>query len=97
MKNGLIGNVILKEERLEDGCAYTYELIHREGDGVADWKVPLYSIRIAMTDSQGNKTEREAMDLFSDGERAGEFFQKLVRNLATPIDLGYVVEDEVRS
>ena len=89
--------IVTKEERREDGFLYTYELILGEGKRIDDWRLPLYSVRISMTDSQGNGSQREARDVFADERRALEFFEKLVRNLATPIDLGYVVEDEVRS
>ncbi len=97
MKNKLLSNIISKEERSDGGHSYTYELILRQGERTDDWRLPLYSVRISMTDRLGNRTEREAKDVFSDGGRAKDFFDRLVRNLATPIDLGYVVEDEVRS
>ena len=93
----LVNKVITREERQEAGFFYTYELILGEGKRTADWKLPLYSIRISMTDRQGNTSRREAKDIFTDRDRAVEFFERLVRNLATPIDLGYVIEDEVRS
>ena len=59
--------------------------------------MPLYSIKISMTDPSGNRSEREATDVFSSSDEAVRFFDRLVRNLATPIDLCYVVEDEVIS
>lgn len=97
MKQGVINRVIMKEERQSEGFRYTYELILGEGVRTADWRLPLYSIRISMTDGVGNTSKREAEDLFTDSVRAVEFFKRLVRNLATPIDLGYVIEDELRS
>lgn len=92
-----LNNIVTREERQEDGFLYTYELILREGKRTDDWKLPLYSVRVSMTDGSGKKSQREARDVFSDKGRALEFFDKLVRNLATPIDLCYVVEDEVLS
>lgn len=90
----LLNNVITKEIRQEDGFLYVYELIVREGEMTADFGLPLYSVRVSMTDSDGNSSQREAKDVFADESRALSFFDKLVRNLATPIDLSYVVEDE---
>lgn len=97
MRQKTLHNVVMKEERQNEGFSYTYELILSEGVRTADWRLPLYSIRISMTDSEGKKSQREATEVFTDSVRAIEFFNKLVRNLATPIDLGYVIEDEVRS
>ena len=97
MKQKILNNVIRKEERREGDILYTYELILREGVRTVDFGLPLYSIKIAMTDGDGYHSQREATDVFADGGRAVEFFERLVRNLATPIDLGYVIEDEVRS
>ena len=97
MKQNILDNVIIKEERQSNGISYTYELILREGVRTDDWRLPLYSIKITMTDSDGRQSRKEATDVFTDQRKAKDFFEKLVRNLATPIDLGYVVEDEVRS
>ncbi len=97
MKQGLCDKIVTREERKSEGYLYTYELTVREGERTADWRLPLYSVKIKMTDNEGKSSQREARDLFTCPKRAREFFDKLVRNLATPIDLGYVVEDEVRS
>ncbi len=97
MKQGLCDRLITREERASEGRLYTYELTMRRGERTADWQLPLYSIKIKMTDKDGRSSQREARDLFTCGERAREFFDKLVNNLATPIDLGYVVEDEIRA
>ena len=67
----------------------------REGEGVADFRLPLYSIRVDMTDKHGNRRQANARDVFSNIDKAAEFFDKLVRNLATPIDLAYILEDEM--
>ena len=97
MKQRIINNIISRQMREADGYSYVYELILREGERTHDWGLPLYSVRISMTDPDGRDSQHEASDLFSDERRATEFFDRLVRNLATPIDLCYVVEDEVRS
>ena len=90
-------NIVKKEVRAEGGYEYTYELLLRRGTRTADFGLPLYSIKISMTDLNGNTSQREANDMFASLEQASLFFDKLVRNLATPIDLCYVVEDEVIS
>ena len=87
---------LIREERSDEYFLYTYELILREGRQTVNWRLPLYSIRITLIDSYGTKSEREATDVFTDRAKAENLFNRLVRNLAAPIDLCYVVEDEVR-
>ena len=96
MKHKHSDTILIKEERSDEHFIYTYELILREGKRTADWRLPLYSIRVSTIDAKGRKNQREATDVFTDKTRAERLFDMLVRNLATPIDLGYVVEDEVR-
>ena len=79
----------------DENNAYHYELIMKEGMGVASWKIPLYSIRINMTDSGGRDTCADTKDIFADAGKAILFYEKLVKNLATPIDLAYIIEDEI--
>ena len=50
-----------------------------------------------MVDPFGNNRQADARDIFSDKEDAEAFFDKIVRNLATPIDLAYILEDEFAS
>ena len=80
---------------MDDGNYYSYELLMREGDTVSDYRIPLYSIRVDMTDTHGYRREANARDAFSNADKAIEFFDKIVRNLATPIDLAYILEDEM--
>jgi len=88
-------NVICREERKDEENSYRYELMMRRGDTVATWQMPLYSIRVNMTDAFGNEGSADAPDAFCDENKARSFFDKLVRNLATPIDLAYILEDEI--
>ena len=91
-----IGNLVLrKEERQSDGYKYSYELLVREGNSTIDFRMPLYSIKVNMIDSEGRSREADARDVFSSKKKAMAFFEKIVRNLATPIDLPYIIEDEV--
>ena len=47
-----------------------------------------------MTDSNGVSSSADVTDAFADASRATRFYDMLVRNMATPIDLPYVLEDE---
>jgi hypothetical protein len=95
MKKKICDKLIRREERRDEGYLYTYELTGREGSCVATWGLPLYSIRITLTDPSGGCREANARDVFSNIEKSKAFFDKLVNNLATPIDLIYVIEDEI--
>ena len=92
---GLYDTVLFKEERSDDFNTYSYELIMRKGDSTACWRMPLYSIKVIMTDAKGNEKSADARDVFSNLDKAREFFKKIVNNLATPIDLAYILEDEM--
>ena len=81
----------------KDGYVYNYTLVKRESRRVVSFRIPLYSIKIELTDPNGKKTEAESHDIFSDLGKAIVFYDRLVRNLATPIDLAYVIEDEIFS
>ncbi len=96
MKRSKIVNTIIRRDfKEEDGNKYTYELFMHEDTKTASYKIPLYSISLHMTDSKGNETTAGVKDLFADIGKALEFYEKLVRNLATPIDLRYIIEDEI--
>ena len=96
MKNDMTKETVIKTATLEcDGALYSYALIKRESARVSSYRLPLYSVEIAFTDTAGNTTDARAGDLFANLDKASEFYEKLVRNLATPIDLAYVIEDEM--
>lgn len=88
------GDIIRREERRDEFNFYTYELLVRLGTDTANFRLPLYSVRISMTDVYGNAKEHCVHDAFADYEQAMKFFEKLVNNLATPLDLPFVLEDE---
>ena len=90
-----LGVVIKNESVTNDGAMYTYKLIMNESNKVASYRLPLYSISIEMTDEEGKKTNAHSPDLFADVGKALVFFRKLVDNLATPINLPYILEDEM--
>ena len=88
--------VIRREERTDGKNSYSYELLIKESLRVASYKMPLYSIRVGMTNEFGDFTTADIKDAFADAGRAIFFFEKIVNNLATPIDLAYILEDEMR-
>ena len=79
-----------------DGATIIYTLTEGEGTRVACFGLTLYSIGIEMTDKNGQHTESHLDEIFVDFKRASRFFERLVNNLATPIDLPYILEDEMR-
>lgn len=95
MKNTKNGDIIRREIRRKAGYEYKYELTCSLGDRVASYGIPLYSVSIEMKqDGSEGKSENSANNLFSDLGKASVFFDRMVDNLATPIDLPYIVEDE---
>ena len=90
-----LGVVIKNESVRSDGAVYTYKLIMNESNKVASYRLPLYSISIEMIDEEGKKTNANSPDLFADVGKALVFFRRLVDNLATPINLPYILEDEM--
>ena len=95
-KQRYIDTIIRNEERHDEKNSYRYELLMSRGSDVASFRIPLYSIKVSMTDSEGNDTSAEVSDVFADAGKAILFYEKIVRNLATPIDLAYILEDEIR-
>ncbi|MBO7303820.1 MAG: hypothetical protein J6V09_01165 [Clostridia bacterium] len=94
-KNKTSDTVIRTEVRERDGALYKYELIMREGERVASYKIALYSFSVEFMGSDGAHTRAMAKEIFADVGKAIVFFERLVENLVTPIDLPYVVEDEI--
>ena len=82
-------------EVTSEGASYKYTLWVRESDRVASFRLPLYSISIDMRTSDGKETAARTGDVFSDLGKATVFYERLVENLATPINLAYVLEDEI--
>lgn len=88
--------IIKSDVREAEGAIYRYSLIVSESNKVASYKLPLYSIEIVMTDADGNTTCARTRDLFADVGKAISFFKKLSENLATPLNLPYILEDEMQ-
>ena len=88
--------VIKRDIREADGARYCYTLIMSESNKVASYKLPLYSIEIEMTDKDGKVTNAKTKEIFADVGKAISFFRKLSENLATPLNLLYILEDEMQ-
>ena len=84
--------VRVREIRDED-AEYRYTLLLTRSSKVASLNMQLYSIRIEMVSADGKRTSAESAELFSDREKASAFLNKLADNLATPINLAYIIED----
>ena len=91
-----ISTVIKRDERIDDGRRYVYELSVSESLNLSSFRIPLYSVSVCMTDKDGEATSSSVRDAFADAGRAIVFYEKIVTNLATPIDLAYIAEDELR-
>ncbi len=88
--------VVRCETRYIDGDCYIYRLIVNESRSTSSYRIMLYSVEIEFSGADGTKTQGEIRDAFADPGRAVLFFDKLVNNLATPIDLPYVLEDSMK-
>lgn len=87
--------VIRREERFDGENRYLYELTVSESTSTSSFRLPLYSIRVSMTLADGGSTSAKAKEAFADAGKAILFYEKVVRNLATPIDLAYIMEDGI--
>ncbi len=89
-----INEEIIRCESIEDSEEqYTYLLIKRESELVSSFRLPLYSIRIELTDAYGEISHCEISNVFASERKALRFFDRLVDNLATPMNLPYAFED----
>lgn len=91
-----IDTVIKRDERIDEGRRYIYELSVSENLNLSSYRIPLYSVSVSMTDTDGESTSSSVKDAFADAGRALVFYEKIVTNWATPIDLAYILEDEMR-
>ena len=94
-KEKLKTDVIRANTVKNEGAEYRYTLYSSESPRVASYKIPLYSISVEMTDKYGRETASTISDVFSDIGKAIVFYDKLLTHLATPIDLPYILEDEI--
>lgn len=94
-KEKTIAKKIRSEEIFNDGFIYKYDLVMRESARVASFKLPLYSISVEMRRDGELISAAETRELFADIGKAIAFYERMVKYLVTPIDLPYIVEDEL--
>ena len=88
------GIAIKSDERTIDDLSLSYALSVSESQGLKNLRIPLYSVSVTMIDSDGKETYASCDSAFSDIGLALLFYGKIVRGLATPMDLAYIYEDE---
>ena len=93
-KNSNKSEIIKDVTKTENGIIYRYILSARKSKKVASFEMPLYSVEVIMT-KDGEVTKNSVDDVFSDVGKALSFFEQVSKNLATPIDLTYVLEDKI--
>ncbi len=87
-----IESIVKSECTSHDGITYKYELRSFESRSVASFGIVLYEICIEMKIKDSISFYKTG-GIFSDIERAMRFFEMLRKNLATPYDLPYIIED----
>ncbi len=87
--------LIRREIRHDGEYTYNYDLIMKESERTSSYRLGLYTVRVKMSDNDGNCTEGEVKDAFADFGRAVLFYDKIVKNLCTPVNLSYILEDEM--
>ena len=93
-KRKTVEKIIKTQLKESSGVSYTYNLSVCESEHVASFGMPLYSIEIKESDERGKVTEAKIKEMFADPGRALAFYERLVKNLATPVDLPYILEEE---
>ena len=95
-KRSRLKNTVVRSDTVTtDSGEYRYVLYESESSNVASYRMPLYSIKIELTDMDGNKTESKVENVFCDVGKAVVFYDHLVENLATPLNLPYILEDRI--
>lgn len=94
MKKNESKEIIKDISRIENDITYRYVLSAKRSRKVASFQMPLYSIEVIMT-KDGVTTKNSVNDVFCDIGKAISFYEQISRNLATPIDLPYVLEDKI--
>lgn len=94
MKNTAKTETIKDVTKIENGIIYRYILTAKRSKKVASFQLPLYSIEVIMT-KDGEVTRNSINDVFADVGKALSFYEYVSKNLATPIDLTYALEDKV--
>ena len=86
---------IIKSSVKECGSTkYSYNLTVSESEHVASYGIPLYSVKIEEYDEGGLVNGAVVKEMFVDPGRALAFYDNLVRRLAGPVDLSYILEED---
>ena len=86
---------IIKEDIREcDGAIFLYRLTEGYPKKIGRLTIPLYSIYIELN-KNGECSKSSVNEIFADVGKALSFYHSLLENLATPIDLHYILEDRI--
>ena len=96
LRKDKLATAIVKCDTVKTGSAvYKYTLYASESQNVVSYRMPLYSISIEMTDENGKATKSKIENVFCDIGKAIVFYEHLKENLATPLNLPYILEDKI--
>ncbi len=86
---------VIKEDVICDGeYRYIYRLYENAARKIGKASLTLYSIEIEM-ECEEVCSKSEISEIFADVGKALTFYNSLVENLVTPINLHYVLEDSI--
>jgi hypothetical protein len=89
-KNSALNHLEIIRETIVASGGYTYKYTL----STSKEKNATYSLKVVMKGDGGEVRSNTASVVMSDGGHAIAFYNKLVRNLATPSNLQYCIEDE---
>ena len=84
-----------KQETIRETIVASNGYIYKYTLSVGNDKNSMYSLKVVMRGEGGDVHSSTASVVLSDGGRAIAFYNKLVKNLATPANLQYCIEDEL--
>ena len=93
-RKDMVKDIIRTEIRQADGYEYRYYLSVTNSAKVASYNLPLYSVRVEMIGNEKH-SEHELREIFADSGKAITFFEEIVENLVTPLDLHFILEDKI--
>ena len=91
----VMNRIVRRNEVRDEDAFYHYTLSVSESSRVASYRIPLYSISIEMVTNAGERTSAVAKDVFADLGKAIVFYEKMLEARATPLNLHYIIEDEM--
>ena len=75
MRKSKFKDTVIRQDNVNDGeNEYTYQLIMREGAKLASYRIPLYSVKVVMTNNDGDSTSASVKDVFADAGKAICFY-----------------------